>query len=83
METIDNINMSEENITNIFTDYLKLQREYNQLKKDYDTLQSKSSTVLMEWDLTWDRHSPELCSLGSALKDLGDVLDKGIGRKND
>jgi len=83
METIDNINMSEENITNIFTDYLKLQREYNQLKEDYDTLAAKSSAVLMEWDLTWDRHSPELCSLGSALKVLGDVLDKEIDRKND
>jgi len=75
--------MSEENTTNIFNEYLKLLKKYNQLKNDYDTLQSKSSTVLMEWDLTWDRHSPELCSLGSALKDLGDVLDKGIGRKND
>ena len=64
------------NIHNIFNDYIKLQ-------KKYDLLKSKSSAVLMAWDQTWDRHSPELCSLGSALKDLGDVLDKEIGRKND
>jgi len=62
------------NIHNTFNDYIKLQ-------KKYDLLKSKSSAVLMEWDLAWDRHSPELCSLGSALKVLGDVLDKEIDRK--
>jgi hypothetical protein len=76
-------NTDEVNIHNIFNNYLKLQKKYNLLKTDYDTLQSKSVAVLMVWDQTWDKHSPELCSLGSALKDLGDVLDKEIDRKND
>lgn len=89
-ETLYNINMNEETVTtsktttiNIFNDYIKLQRKYDLLKMDYDTLQSKSSAALKAWNSTWAQHSPELCTLWSALKDLCEVLDDEIDRKND
>ena len=81
--------MSEETVTtskattiNIFNDYIKLQKKYDLLKTDYDTLQSKSSAALKAWNLTWDKHSPELCTLLNAFEELCGVLDEEIDRKN-
>lgn len=74
--------MTEETTSNIFNDYLKLQKKYDLLKMDYDTLQSKSSAALKAWNLTWDKHSPELCTLLNAFEELCGVLDGEIDRKN-
>ena len=74
--------ISEETTSNIFNDYLKLQKKYDLLKTDYDTLQSKSSAALKAWHLTWDKHSPELCTLLNAFEELCGVLNEEIDRKN-
>ena len=74
--------ISEETTSNIFNDYLKLQKKYDLLKTDYDTLQSKSSAALKAWHLTWDKHSPELCTLQNAFEELCGVLNEEIDRKN-
>ena len=80
-EVTDNTN--EVDTHNIFNDYLKLQKKYNLLKTEYDTLQSKLSAVLMAWDKTWDLREL-LINLQTVLKDhLGGILDGEIDRKND
>lgn len=71
---------SEATTINIFNDYIKLQKKYDLLKTDYDTLQSKSSAALMAWR---DKHSPALCTLLSAFEDLCEVFDEEIYRKSD
>lgn len=79
----ETVTTSEATTINIFNDYIKLQKKYDLLKTDYDTLQSKSSAALMALMAWRDKHSPALCTLLSAFEDLCGVFDEEIYRKSD